>query len=162
VTIDERSKDMTVRSRGSHRLPVSALVAVLAMAGCTHIGPTTVAVDRFDYSTAIADSWKQQTLLNIVKLRYADTPVFLEVSSVISSYQLQSQVSLLGTLSGNLTPNLPDATGQGATLGATGTYTDRPTISYTPLQGDKFTRELLRPIPPPALFQLVRPATRWT
>jgi len=88
--------------------------------------------DRLDYSEALTSSWKEQTLLNIVKLRYADTPVFLEVSSVISSYQLQSQLSLLGTLSRNLTPNLPDTTGRGATLGATGTYTDRPTITYTP------------------------------
>jgi hypothetical protein len=138
------------------RLTLTLPVVLALLPACTSIGAGSVHRDRLDYSEALTSSWKEQTLLNIVKLRYADTPVFLEVSSVISSYQLQSQLSLLGTLSRNLTPNLPDTTGQGATLGATGTYTDRPTISYTPLQGDKFTRELLRPIPPPALFQLVQ------
>jgi len=42
-------------------------VGALAVAGCAHLGPKTVAVDRYDYSVAIADSWKRQTLLNIVK-----------------------------------------------------------------------------------------------
>lgn len=138
------------------RLALALPVLVLLLPACASIGAGSVHRDRLDYSAALTSSWKEQTLLNIVKLRYADTPVFLEVSSVISSYQLQSQVSLLGTLSHNLTPNLPDTTGRGATLGATGTYTDRPTITYTPLQGDQFTRELLRPIPPAALFQLVQ------
>jgi hypothetical protein len=112
--------------------------------------------DRLAYAQALTGSWKEQTLLNIVKLRYADTPVFLEVSSVISSYQLQSQLSLLGTVSSNLTPNIPDTVGRGVTLGATGIFTDKPTITYTPLQGERFTHELLRPIPPAALFQLVQ------
>jgi hypothetical protein len=33
-------------------------------------------------------------LLNIVELRHPDTPVFLDVSSVISSCELASQVNL--------------------------------------------------------------------
>jgi hypothetical protein len=32
---------------------------------------------------------------------------------------------------------------------------DRPTLSYTPLTGDKFTKSLLRLIPPAAIFQLI-------
>ncbi|HYQ92746.1 MAG TPA: hypothetical protein VES89_11905 [Candidatus Competibacteraceae bacterium] len=132
------------------------LPLLVLLSACATIGAGSVNRDRLDYAEALARSWKEQTLLNIVKLRYADTPVFLEVSSVISSYQLQSQLNLLGTLSYNLTPNLPDSLGRGATVGATGSYTDRPTITYTPLQGDKFTHELLRPIAPAALFQLVQ------
>ena len=62
--------------------------AITLVTGCTHLGAKTVAVDRFDYSSAIADSWKQQTLLNIVKLCYMDLPVFADVSSVVSGYSM--------------------------------------------------------------------------
>jgi hypothetical protein len=130
--------------------------AVAVLPACASIGAGSVNRDRLDYNQALAASWKEQMLLNVVRLRYADTPVFLDVSSVISSYQVQSQFSLLGTISSGLTPGLPDTSGRGATLGASGTYTDKPTVSYTPLQGDKFTRELLRPIAPAALLQLIQ------
>lgn len=125
------------------------------LSACASVGPGSMNRDRLDYAEAIASSWKQQMLLNIVKLRYADAPMFLDVSSVISSYQIQSQVSISGSVSSGLTPGLPDTVGRGVGLGAAGVYTDKPTISYTPLQGDRFTRSLLRPIAPAALFQLV-------
>ena len=96
------------------RLPriVRLLPAVAVLSACVSIGAGSVNRDRLDYTEALATSWKQQMLLNIVKLRYADTPVFLDVSSVISSYQVQSQVSLAGAVSSGLTPGLADTVGR--------------------------------------------------
>ena len=53
------------------------ILIATGLSGCASIGPPTVARDRFDYITAISDSWRAQTLLNMVKLRYGDAPVFL-------------------------------------------------------------------------------------
>src|ERR1700755_1785009 len=102
------------------RLAVGFAV-VVALAGCHHLGPKTVAVDRFDYSGAIADSWKQQTLLNIVKLRYMDLPVFVDVASIVAGYSMQTGVSLNSTLSSQRAVQ-----GNYMTAGAQATYTDRP------------------------------------
>jgi hypothetical protein len=122
---------------------------VLSLPGCSSFGPPSVDRDRFDYINAIASSWKQQTLLNIVKMRYADTPVFLEVGQIISGYQLEGTVGVSGSLSSS------SALGDVVNLGTAARYTDRPTITYTPLMGAHFLQVLMTPIPPPALFRLV-------
>ena len=56
---------------------------------CEH-RPQHHSKDRFDYITAISDSGKSQMLLNVVKLRYGDTPVFLDMSSVINQYTVEA------------------------------------------------------------------------
>ena len=142
----------TTRTR---TLLAAALLGALALTGCTHLGPGTVAVDRFDYSSAIADSWKQQTLLNIVKLRYMDLPVFVDVSSIVAGYSMQSGVSINGTLS---TKNAIQ--GNYVAAGGQAIYTDRPTITYVPLTGEKFLRGLMTPIDPKNIFFMLQSGYR--
>jgi hypothetical protein len=108
-------------------------------------------VDRFDYSTAIADSWKQQTLLNIVKLRYMDLPVFVDVASIVAGYSLQTGINVGGSL-----PQNGNFGGNTATLGGQAIYTDRPTITYVPLTGEKFLRGLMTPIDPKNIFFMLQ------
>jgi hypothetical protein len=123
---------------------------MLGLPGCSSFGPPSLDRDRFDYVNAIASSWKQQTLLNIVKMRYADTPVFLDVGQIISGYQLEGTVGVTGSLSGS------SALGDVLNLGTTGRYTDRPTITYTPLTGAHFLQVMITPIPPPNLLRLAQ------
>jgi len=125
----------------------------LSLSGCASYGPPSVDRDRYDYINAIASSWKQQTLLNIVKMRYADTPVFLDVGQIISGYQLQGTVAIAGTL------NSTSYFGDILSLGSSGSFTDKPTITYSPLTGAHFIQVMITPIPPPAL--LMRAQEGW-
>jgi hypothetical protein len=109
--------------------------------------------DRIDYVGAVAESWKEQTLLNIVRLRYGDAPSFLEVSSVISAYSFQGRFSAGGQISSDRTMTIPYSQ---VLLGRSATYIDRPTITYTPLVDDKFAKSLLRLMPPSAIFELIQ------
>ncbi len=130
---------------------VASILSLLLLVGCSHIGPKTVPRDRFDYNTAIADSWKEQTLLNIVKLRYADMPLFVEVASIVSGYTLEGSVNLGGTVSSTTAVQ-----GDFLSLGTSGKYTDRPTITYAPITGAKFNESFMTPIPPQAVLFLLQ------
>jgi hypothetical protein len=122
------------------------VLPVVFLPACSPIGPNTIARDRFEYTDAISESWKRQMLLNIVKIRYADAPVFLEVSSVISQYAIETEFSV--------SPRFDARNSQ--TFFGRGKHTDRPTITYNPLTGEKFTREILTPIPTTAILILIQ------
>ena len=133
------------RSAGSHlgALKCALLVAATTwMVGCRSIGAGTIPRDRADYSEAIGTSWMRQTLLNIVKIRYNTAPIFIDVSSVVAGYSVESETGL------NL--SFP-----GTSLNGGLRYTDRPTISYVPLTGKGFVRGILMPIQPQELFVVV-------
>jgi hypothetical protein len=100
-------------------------ISTLALSGCA-VGPGTVARDRFDYTAAISDSWKQQMLFNMVKIRYDDAPVFLDVASIINQYSVESVVDLRFSWASPIVGSSTNA----QSAGAVARYTDRPTITY--------------------------------
>lgn len=111
-----------------------------ALCACAGIGPPSIPRDRFEYSDALAQSWKRQALLNIVKLRYLDVPVFLDVGQVVSGYTLEQLAQASAAV--DLDPG-----GNQVGVGGALRYTDRPTVTYTPLTGDRFLRGLVTPLP---------------
>jgi hypothetical protein len=125
---------------------------LLTFAGCAGVGPPTVPRDRFDYTTAISDSWKAQMLINMVKMRYGDTPTFLEVASVINQYSFESQLDARLGWVHHFTTALTNT----QSVGGAARYIDRPTITYSPLSGEKFARSLMTPIPPASILSLIQ------
>jgi hypothetical protein len=128
-------------------------ILLISLAGCASIGARKIEPDRAAFTNAIGDSWKSQMLLNIVKLRYGDAPIFLDVASVISSYAMEEQVNFGFNWSQAAVANFQN-------VGGYGRYTDRPTITYNPLMGEKFARALMTPIPPPALLSMIQAGYR--
>jgi hypothetical protein len=129
-------------------------ISALLLASCASIGPTTVMQDRFDYVNALSDSAKRQMLLNLLKVRYGEAPVFMDVASVIGSYTLEA--SLIGTGSYAIPSPGYRSGDQIASLEAQGTYSDKPTITYQPLAGEKFARSLMASIPVSGILLLIQ------
>jgi hypothetical protein len=142
ATIDFR------RTRGWPRHLSALLLGSVLMGaiGCRSIGPKTIPRDRFDYSASMSESWKRQALLNIVKLRYMDPPSFVDVGQIVAGYSLETGIDAFGQVA------KPGAGDQFVGGGGHVVFTDRPTITYTPLTGSRFVRGLMTPIPPESLF----------
>jgi hypothetical protein len=125
-----------------------AMLGTAFLVGCKSIGPGTVARDRSDYSSSISESWKRQTLLNIVKLRYLDPPIFVDVGQIVAGYTWETAVSAGATF--------PESAGNVASIGGSARFTDRPTITYVPLTGNQFVKALMTPLPPESVFFMIQ------
>jgi hypothetical protein len=111
-------------------------VVLLALTACSNLGPQAIQGSRSDYNVALRKTDDEQMLLNLVRLRYRDRPLFLEVSA------LNTQYSFIASASASTEIGDDDQIGVGGKIARQ----ESPTITYTPLQGADFVERVLTPI----------------
>ena len=132
------------------RAPLLLAVPLAVLPGCASQGPGRMPPDSFNYNKAIGQASNEQMLLNLVRLRYREIPVFLAVASVLTQYIYAGTVSVDGSYGRSLGAPLWSAGGR-----ATYRFVERPTITYAPLTGDDFAEQLMAPIPSEMVFSLL-------
>lgn len=91
------------------------------------------------YNEVVRDTNDQQLLMNIVRLRYADSPVFVDLPSITSQFEVSGKGNILGGF-GNQSPGRTDL-GFGEL-----SLRDSPTLSYHPREGREIAKALLTPL----------------
>lgn len=126
--------------RLNQRLGLSVMIAAgLLLSGCVSIGPRGLELSRTEFNAAIQRTDGEQLLLNIVRQRYNDPVMFLEVASVSSSLSRSASLNLSGFFPGGGSPESYNG-------GIGGSYSDSPLVFYSPNTGERFVRQILTPI----------------
>jgi len=119
------------------RVLVSAILVVTLLGACAQLGPQALVTGRPQYNIAVQQTESEQLLLNIVRQRYNDPVLFLDVTSISSGFSRGVNSSLLGAFGSG------SSNGVG-TVG--GNYGENPYIFYAPNTGEKFVRQMLTPL----------------
>lgn len=126
------------------RATCSAVVVLLLLSAGCQLGPGAMKVGHAKYNDAIRQTSTEQLLRNIVRLRYTDVPVFLQITSISSQFVFEQSGSVSGTLTENvglIDGKAPDLLNVSGNVG----YQERPTITYA-IAGNEFFKSLLTPI----------------
>ena len=123
--------------------------AVFVLAGCqSSFGPRALERTHPAYNQAIVTSVNEQMLQNLVRIRYRDVPFFLEIGSVTASLSLGASAGVDANI------NLGGSESVSPDLGIS--YSDNPTISFTPLQGENLLKSILSPLQLESLLVLTQ------
>ena len=129
-------------------------VVLGTLSACSVVGPRSISMGRADYNEAINRTEDEQMLLSIVKGRYGETFSRLAVSGVAANVRFRTNAGVQAGIGpsdnylGNLVP-----------FSAGLAYEENPTITYAPVQGEKYLRQLMSPIPLNMLVLMSRAAT---
>jgi len=121
-------------------LPVALCAAALCAFGGCHTAKDALRADFTDFNTILQTSETRQMLLNLVRLHYREPPLFMQAGSLTASYENSVSANSSGSLEQG------DASFIGA--GASFTFSSKPTISYTPVEGKEYVQQFMAEITP--------------
>tara|TARA_B110000003_G_scaffold276376_1_gene322511 strand:- start:73 stop:1173 length:1101 start_codon:yes stop_codon:yes gene_type:complete len=132
-----------------HPIFLIVTMMTLLLSGCSQLGPDFMENGRNEYNKVLANTNDEEMLLNLVRRRYADSIAILEVNSVSTSLEWKR--------SGGLIANIFEGTdNDNLGIRSDGSYSEKPTITYLPLQGSDYVRNVLSPIQPEIILLLTR------
>ena len=133
------------------RLMAWAVIGLLG--GCAIVGPPSIRNGRAVYNNAINDTNNQQILQVVIRQRYAENSSLLAVNSVTANVSVSTSAGFQfgfgneSNYSGNLVP-----------FSAGAIYEENPTVSYTPVEGEKYLKQVTSPVSLSVLVSLCESA----
>ncbi|MDE6575878.1 MAG: hypothetical protein K2L24_00535, partial [Opitutales bacterium] len=128
--------------------------ALLLLGGCESVGPKVIQEVKPSYNESIVKTDNEQLLLNLVRLKYRETTCFLEVSNIVENRKFTTRIGPQGSKisrHGNFDVSLGVAYMENF---------QNPSITFSPLKGEKFTKAIATPIPIPLVLGLIQ--TGWS
>lgn len=140
------------------RISVCGLMTALLLGGCqtAKVGPKALRTFQGAYNEAITINKDEQLLQNIVRLRYRDNPVFLEVNKITQTNDMGSEGSFgldkvfmdAAKYTGTAKPSIK-ATGKNQSV-----------IDFVELKGKDFVQKMLMPIQLPIVMSMLEAGWR--
>ena len=127
----------------------ASLCALVLVGGCA-VANNAIKADFADYNSIIQYTQTQQMLLNIVRMHFCETPLFLQAGGLTAAYE--------STVRGNA----GGSDGQQAGLiftyafGMNYQFSTRPVITYTPVDGAAYVQQYMTEISPITFLLLFR------
>lgn len=122
------------------------LLVMSLLAGCT-IGPAVYESSFTQYNDAVRKTMDEQMLANLVRMRYYESPMFLQVASLNTTFSVGANAGATAS----------SVSGGNDTLGASigGSYSETPTISFSMPESEKYYGRLLAPLSAAQVTSLV-------
>ena len=121
------------------------------------LGPGALQETRLKYNEVVKTTTEEQLLLNIVRLRYTETPSSLAVSAIAAQFEMARNFRVLPFFVASCAEIAKAYAAVLPQFGIAGA--DRPTFTLTPLDDQEFTRKLFTPLPLDGIIYLSK--TTW-
>jgi hypothetical protein len=119
---------------------------IVMLQGCT-VGPKLYQTSFTQYNDAVRKTLDEQMLANLVRMRYLESPIFLQVSSLNTSFSVGGNIGADGTFPSGGSNSF------GANIG--GSYSENPTISFSMPESQAYYGRLLAPLSADQVTSLV-------
>lgn len=124
------------------------------LTACSFVGPKAISSGRLAYNEAITETDNQQMLMVLIHNRYGERGHLLTVASVTANVSITSSAGVQAGFGSN-----SDYRGNLVPFTGGFIYEENPTISYVPVAGERYLRQLTAPVSMALLTQITRSMT---